>query len=323
VLGAFTSAQLAAALTDETGSGLAVFSASPALSGIPSAPTATAGTSTTQLATTAFATTADDLKASLAGATFTGNIVVPAATLSSQVANMGQVDSRVQGQVAVAFTTAGTATAYTLTPSPATTSYAAGQSFFVTFNAASGTSPTLQISGLATPPNLVKQQLNGTYANIAAGDIPANHCSRVTLLNATQALVETLVSYRKDTILGTVSQAAGVPTGSVIERGSNANGSYTRWADGTQICTVNIPAAGNVSIAIGGVFWTGSKAWVYPAAFSASPTCTGMESTGVGSCWCGLGTAGVGNTETSFAVFRATTFAATPTASLQVIGRWF
>lgn len=53
-----TSAQLAAALTDETGTGAAVFAGSPALTGTPTAPTATAGTSTTQLATTAFVVTA-------------------------------------------------------------------------------------------------------------------------------------------------------------------------------------------------------------------------------------------------------------------------
>ncbi|APO81801.1 hypothetical protein [Pseudomonas putida] len=38
-------------------------------------------------------------------------------------------------------------------------------------------------------------------------------------------------------IVGTVSQSGGVPSGAIIERGSNANGEYTRWADGTQICT--------------------------------------------------------------------------------------
>lgn len=43
--------------------------------------------------------------------------------------------------------------------------------------------------------------------------------------------------YRNDNILGTVSQTGGVPTGAVIERGSNANGEYVRFADGTQICT--------------------------------------------------------------------------------------
>jgi hypothetical protein len=41
-------------------------------------------------------------------------------------------------------------------------------------------------------------------------------------------------------ILGTVSQSSGVPTGAIIERGSNANGEYVRFADGTQICTGRI-----------------------------------------------------------------------------------
>lgn len=49
-----SSANLASALTDETGTGFSVFSASPALTGTPTAPTATLGTNTTQLATTAF-----------------------------------------------------------------------------------------------------------------------------------------------------------------------------------------------------------------------------------------------------------------------------
>lgn len=46
--------------------------AGPTFTGVPAAPTASAATSTTQLATTAFATTADNLKANLASPTFTG-----------------------------------------------------------------------------------------------------------------------------------------------------------------------------------------------------------------------------------------------------------
>jgi hypothetical protein len=48
-----TSAQLAASVSDETGSGALVFAASPTLSGVPTAPTAVADTNTTQIATTA------------------------------------------------------------------------------------------------------------------------------------------------------------------------------------------------------------------------------------------------------------------------------
>lgn len=37
-------------------------------------------------------------------------------------------------------------------------------------------------------------------------------------------------------ILGTVSQSGGTPTGAILERGSNANGEYLKFADGTLIC---------------------------------------------------------------------------------------
>jgi hypothetical protein len=45
--------------------------------------------------------------------------------------------------------------------------------------------------------------------------------------------------YGQGNILGTVSQSAGVPTGAIIERGSNANGEFVKYADGTLICTQN------------------------------------------------------------------------------------
>jgi len=46
--------------------------------------------------------------------------------------------------------------------------------------------------------------------------------------------------YSKDNILGTVSESGGVPTGAIIERGSNANGEFVKYADGTMICSRNI-----------------------------------------------------------------------------------
>ena len=42
--------------------------------------------------------------------------------------------------------------------------------------------------------------------------------------------------YKQDNILGTVSQSGGVPTGAIIERGSNSNGEFIKYADGTLIC---------------------------------------------------------------------------------------
>ena len=41
--------------------------------------------------------------------------------------------------------------------------------------------------------------------------------------------------FKQSNILGTVSESGGVPTGAIIERGSNSNGEYVKYADGTLI----------------------------------------------------------------------------------------
>lgn len=56
---------------------------------------------------------------------------------------------------------------------------------------------------------------------------------------ATTKFVKDQAYYNKANILGTVSQSGGVPTGAVIERGSNANGEYVKFADGTLVCVVS------------------------------------------------------------------------------------
>jgi len=74
-------------------------------------------------------------------------------------------------------------------------------------------------------------------------------------------------------ILGTVSQSAGVPTGAIIERGSNANGEYVRFADGTQICWLTKTWVGvDIPYAHLGGFRSATQLWTYPSTFSASPS---------------------------------------------------
>jgi hypothetical protein len=46
--------------------------------------------------------------------------------------------------------------------------------------------------------------------------------------------------YDESNICGAVSQSGGVPTGAVIERGSNANGEYVKFADGTLLASVDV-----------------------------------------------------------------------------------
>lgn len=66
-------------------------------------------------------------------------------------------------------------------------------------------------------------------------------------------------------IVGTVSQSSGVPTGAIIERGNNANGAYTKFADGTLIASVEVPAE---AVAAGSIR---AYTWSFPVAFGWSP----------------------------------------------------
>lgn len=64
------------------------------------------------------------------------------------------------------------------------------------------------------------------------GQLPSHYATQSDLAGVTPGPE----FYKRSNILGTVSQSGGVPTGAIIERGSNANGSYVRLADGTQEC---------------------------------------------------------------------------------------
>ena len=86
-----------------------------------------------------------------------------------------------------------------------------------------------------------------------------NTQSGLTATDVQDALDEVYSPYN---ILGTVSEDNGVPTGAVIERGSNANGQYTKFADGTMI-------AGRTR---GGQF--GASTWTFPVAFASLPVVT-------------------------------------------------
>ena len=92
----------------------------------------------------------------------------------------------------------------------------------------------------------------------------------VTTIAALLAALQAAGAYAKGNILGAVSQTGGVPTGAVIERGSNVQGEFVKFADGTMICTysgsVNYSLSsqyGNNYIAVG--------SWNFPAQFVTTP----------------------------------------------------
>jgi hypothetical protein len=82
------------------------------------------------------------------------------------------------------------------------------------------------------------------------------------------------LAYRRANILGPVAQSGGVPTGAVIESGSNSNGSYRRFADGTQVCWHRMNAGSATAFGSGTFndpYRTAPLTWTYPAAFAAKP----------------------------------------------------
>ena len=67
--------------------------------------------------------------------------------------------------------------------------------------------------------------------------------------------------YSRDSILGTVSQASGVPSGAIFEKGGSANNTYIKFADGTLICQV-VSLGG----AISGAGALVNLTWTFPVA---------------------------------------------------------
>lgn len=129
--------------------------------------------------------------------------------------------------------------------------------------------------------------------------------------------------YDTSNVVGTVSQSGGTPSGAIIERGSNANGEYVRFADGTQICTASLTVNASITTAHLGGFRNTGQTWTFPAVFAAAPRVTGAP-----------------NNINSFAVFTTSVTSTTACsvfhssvasqataadliASVTAIGRWF
>lgn len=113
---------------------------------------------------------------------------------------------------------------------------------------------------------------------MALADFPAQ--ARTFLTAATQVTQRTALGLGSSAvapIVGTVSQASGVPTGAIVETGTNANGTYTKWADGTMICTRSLDVSTALSTQLGSstLYYNASTGVVasqqMPASFIALP----------------------------------------------------
>ena len=102
--------------------------------------------------------------------------------------------------------------------------------------------------------------LSGAAVQASATDITAGRLARADF------------AYSPGNLLGNVTESGGVPTGAVIESGSNANGDYVRFANGTLICAreASIDALA-ITTASGSLFRSAPLTFNLPAAFAGKP----------------------------------------------------
>ncbi len=122
-------------------------------------------------------------------------------------------------------------------------------------------------------------------------------------------------------LLGTVSQSGGVPTGAVIERGSNTNGSYVKLADGTMICNMQVSTSS--FSASGQLQVSNTVSLTYPATFitASDVTICGNDAVSAGMIVAGFSTSS--STANVLAYFPIGVGQPVRTLRLTAIGRWY
>lgn len=245
-----TSANLRAALTDETGTGFAVFSISPALTGAPTAPTQTPGDTSTDIATDAFVAAAvtagtapSAVNAGTAYGNFTGSSAAPAfssfvvlgapgAGANPQQGSLGIANQATNGQT-VTLQNFGATTAYNFNL-PAT---AGTPGYFLT-SGGGGTSASMTW----TNPSSIAA---GTAAALAAN---GSNCSAGSAPLGVDAAgnAETCTPY-----LGATASAGGDLTGNYPNptiASTTGSGSFVKATSPTLVTpALGTPASGNMS----------------------------------------------------------------------------
>lgn len=112
-------------------------------------------------------------------------------------------------------------------------------------------------------------------------------------------------------------------SGAIIERGSNANGEYIKYADGTLICHI-IKEFTNTSSTTQGVYYIYNIGiFTFPSTFSALPSCSidGAKKGGTGYFW-------VGNPSPTYTSFQGRVYSTSAWTNVDIrceilaIGRW-
>jgi hypothetical protein len=263
------------------------------------------------------------VKVSADGSTWTEALRVTAATGAVNILNGAQIDGTLMGTAVTQSnvdTTAGRLLKVgdfgngALGPqlTDLTAAIAPGRYWFIESTAigSPNTGPfqaTLEVTSTAAGQTFLARRVSSTLPRLWSG----------SRSGSTGSITWTEL-YSRNSILGTVSQTGGVPTGAVIERGSNANGSYVRFADGTQICT-------NSNLATSA---SADTAWTFPATFQYPanpnrPVVSGNVATTVSNGH-RLAISGLASGTSIFVnAINISNARVAATAHLTAIGRWF
>ena len=126
--------------------------------------------------------------------------------------------------------------------------------------------------------------------------------------------------YGPGNLVGAVSESGGTPTGAVIERGSNSNGDYVRFADGSQICTASLPATGCTN-SEGALAASDAASWTFPVGFATGSAVSVSGAAGAVTRFMGFDTPT--DTQVSYKVLAVASDATALSPTVTAIGRWF
>ncbi|MGH8389331.1 MAG: pyocin knob domain-containing protein [Pseudomonas sp.] len=127
-------------------------------------------------------------------------------------------------------------------------------------------------------------------------------------------------------IVGSVSQSAGVPTGAIIERGSNAAGEFTKYADGAVIMSGRLSPAGLTWTAGTGVRYALSPNVTLPTPIVSGRIAFHTNNGDVSGLSAYVSAATLGTSAITIIYYAApagTTGSAVPTTDYVIHGRWF
>lgn len=127
--------------------------------------------------------------------------------------------------------------------------------------------------------------------------------------------------FDQNSIVGSVGGNSGNPTGSVIERGSNTNGDFVKFADGTLICWITKTDADIViGTGLSGGFRSSASVWTFPSLFSSTPS-TVMNVSGATAF--GMTVGNLSTSQVTYSYTAVTSQAASNrVATIQAVGRW-